>query len=125
MKKHPMIGFEILKDVDFLESCNRIIVQHHERFDGKGYPNNLEGEGIELPARILTVADAYDAMTSDRPYRTNPMAIDGAIAELIKGKATQFDPDVVDVFVDMLLEDEQAFTLVSSNEPGKSAYTIS
>ncbi len=125
VKKHPMIGFEILKDVDFLESCNRIIVQHHERFDGKGYPNNLEGEGIELPARILTVADAYDAMTSDRPYRTNPMAIDGAIAELIKGKATQFDPDVVDVFVDMLLEDEQAFTLVSSNEPGKNAYTIS
>ncbi len=109
IKQHPFIGYQILKDVDFLEKCSDIIVQHHERYDGRGYPYNLSGEEIEITARILTVADAYDAMTSNRPYRTKPMDQTAAMAELIKGKGTQFDAHVVDVFLDMLLENPQKF----------------
>ncbi len=71
---------------------------HHERFDGRGYPDGLRGEAIPLPARIVAVADAYDAMTGQRPYRF-PMTPDRALLEIERMRGTQFDPAVVDVML--------------------------
>lgn len=102
MKKHPVIGHAILKDVHFLENGRKIVLEHHERMDGKGYPNGIKGEEIDLLSRIVCVADAYDAMTSNRPYRSQPFTKEEAIAELIRNKGTQFDPQIVDVFIKIL-----------------------
>lgn len=98
MKTHPSAGVAILKDIKQLKPVIPGIEQHHERIDGKGYPNGLRGNEISLQARIIGVADAYDAMTSDRPYRKG---LDDSIAlsELIKFKGTQFDSETVDVFL--------------------------
>lgn len=102
MKKHPEIGNTILKELHFLDSCRRIVYEHHERVDGKGYPNALKGDQISLLSKIVCVADAYDAMTSARPYRKKAMTVDEAIDELLAHRGTQFDETVVDVFVEQL-----------------------
>lgn len=102
IKKHPVIGYDLLKEMPFLDSCNRILLQHHERMDGKGYPYGLESDNIDKLAKILAVADAFDAMTTLRPYRKDVLSNEQAIAEFSKNKNTQFDGVVVDVFVDML-----------------------
>lgn len=101
IKTHSIKGYNALKEVKNLKEETVIIKHHHERYDGKGYPDGLKGDAIPLGARIVCVADAYDAMTSDRPYR-NGMAKEVAIKELIKNKGTQFDPFVVDVFLNCL-----------------------
>jgi HD-GYP domain-containing protein (c-di-GMP phosphodiesterase class II) len=80
---------------------------HHERYDGKGYPNGLKGEKIPLGARIMAVADSFDAMTSDRPYR-KAMDVKEALAEITKNSGTQFDPKIVEVFVE-IINDELEF----------------
>jgi diguanylate cyclase (GGDEF)-like protein/PAS domain S-box-containing protein/putative nucleotidyltransferase with HDIG domain len=98
LKKHPVIGADILKDVKFLEKEIPLVLYHHERYDGKGYPQGLRGRQIPLGARILAVADAYDAMTTDREFKLK-MAPDKAMEELVAGKETQFSPEVVDAFV--------------------------
>ncbi|SMC05220.1 HDIG domain-containing protein [Sulfobacillus thermosulfidooxidans DSM 9293] len=100
MKDHPVIGSELLEQVQ-LAGCSRHFVrQHHERWDGRGYPDNLEGNEIALETRIISVVDAYDAMTTDRPYRrAMPHAM--AMAEIQNGAGTQFDPEVVAKFVEM------------------------
>ncbi|NLL06575.1 MAG: HD domain-containing protein [Clostridiaceae bacterium] len=98
IKKHPYIAYNILKDIDFLKNGLNGILQHHERYDGKGYPNGLKGEEICIFGRILCVADAFDAMTSDRPYRKG-MSMEAALIELERCKASQFDPKIVDVLV--------------------------
>lgn len=98
IKKHPLIAYNILKDIEFLKNGLNGILQHHERYDGKGYPNGLKNDEICIFGRILSVADAFDAMTSDRPYRKG-MAMEEAIEELKRCKRTQFDPDIVDVLV--------------------------
>lgn len=105
IKLHPNIGYKILKDVEFLDASRSILLQHHERVDGKGYPNGLHNDQISLLAKILAAADSYDAMTSDRPYRKSPMTKEEAIKELIKNKNSQFDAEVVDAFVDILDND--------------------
>lgn len=105
IKLHPNIGYKILKDVEFLDASRSILLQHHERVDGKGYPNGLHSEQISLLAKILAAADSYDAMTSDRPYRKSPMTKEEAIKELIKNKNSQFDAEVVDAFIDILKND--------------------
>jgi HD-GYP domain-containing protein (c-di-GMP phosphodiesterase class II) len=91
---------------------------HHERFDGSGYPQGLKGDNIPLDARVLSIADTYDAMTSSRPYRTSPLTRDQAIAELIRCAGTQFDPVIVQEFVKMLVQNnnnyEPAKTIISS-----------
>ncbi len=98
IKKHPIIAYNILKDIEFLKNGLSGILQHHERFDGKGYPNGLKNDQICTFGRILSVADAFDAMTSDRPYRKG-MDMEEAIEELKRCKGTQFDPEIVDVLV--------------------------
>jgi HD domain len=99
MRKHPAIGFEMLKDVKFLEKAADIVYSHHERYDGKGYPLGLKGKEIPLGSRIFAVADAFDAMTSNRPYRR---ALDWQQArdEIINNNGIQFDPQVVEAFLE-------------------------
>ncbi len=101
IRKHPIIGESIIEPIGFLSDIRPMIRHHHERFDGKGYPDHLEGKNASLEARILSVADAYDAMTSNRPYRKG-LSRDEAIRELVRNKGSQFDGEIVDVFIDIL-----------------------
>ncbi|MCT4632613.1 MAG: HD domain-containing protein [Firmicutes bacterium] len=102
IKKHPEIGYNILKDIPFLKSSADIILQHHERIDGQGYPNGRKGDDIHLFAKIISVVDAYDAMTSSRPYRKEPLTSDKAIDQLRSNRDTQFDSKIVDIFIDII-----------------------
>jgi len=104
IKKHPEIGYEIINDVKFLRKSARIILEHHERIDGNGYPKGLKGQNIEKLAKIIAVADSFDAMTSERTYRKRPLSEQVAIKELINNKGTQFDERVVDIFVKLLVD---------------------
>lgn len=97
MKKHPEIGYKILRDIDFLRDASGIVLHHHENFDGSGYPEGLKGEEIPLGARIFAVADAVDAMTSKRLYRET-LTFKEAAKELKKYKGVRFDPKVIDAF---------------------------
>ena len=103
IKSHPMKGYYALKDIESLKVEREIIKYHHERYDGTGYPEGIKGDAIPLGARIICVADAFDAMVSDRPYRKG-ISIQMAVEELLQNKGTQFDSLVVDVFVAMLME---------------------
>lgn len=103
IKKHPVIGGEILKDITIIEHVREGTLFHHERYDGKGYPYGLAGENIPLYARIICVADAYDAMASDRVYRKG-LTNDRIIQEIEKNKGQQFDPHIADIFLSMLKE---------------------
>jgi diguanylate cyclase (GGDEF)-like protein/PAS domain S-box-containing protein len=102
IKRHSEIGFRILSTVNDMSEIANYVLFHHERWDGKGYPKGIKGEGIPLPSRICTIVDAYDAMTSDRSYRP-AMTNKYAIEELRKNSGTQFDPDIVDVFLNQVL----------------------
>jgi len=101
IKQHPVKGVEILRHIEQLNKIIPGILHHHERYDGSGYPDGLMGEDIPLCARILHVADSFDAMTSDRPYRPAP-GVDYAVSELQKDAGTQFDPLVVEAFLRIL-----------------------
>ena len=101
IKKHPTIGAQILSNSSIFEEIIPIVKYHHERYDGKGYPEGLKGEDIPYLARITAVADAFDAMTSRRVYR-NSLPINTVIEEIEKNKGTQFDPEIADVFLDIL-----------------------
>ena len=101
MKKHPIVSARILEPVPISGTIKAAIRHHHERFDGKGYPYGLAGESIPLAARILSVADSYEAMTSNRPYR-QALTDEQAISELVRCCGTQFDPVVVDSFLKSL-----------------------
>ncbi len=98
IKSHPAIGYEILKDIDFLRRSALIIYQHHERLDGKGYPRGIVGAELDILTRIITVTDAYDAMTSARPYRLQPLSHEKAMSILREGCDTQFDSKVIEAF---------------------------
>jgi len=104
MKTHALSSFEIVKLVTILKD-QTVVKSHHERIDGKGYPDGLKGNEIPLGARIIAVADSFDAMTTDRPYRKG-MDISSALKELERCRGTQFDPRVIDAFVGSLLKNE-------------------
>jgi response regulator RpfG family c-di-GMP phosphodiesterase len=97
MREHPLHGQAILNEIEFLEGAARVVAQHHERWDGSGYPLGLRGEEIELNARIFAVADAFDAMISDRVYRRG-RSYEAAAEELDAWSGRQFDPQVVEAF---------------------------
>jgi len=99
IKEHPEIGEKILKDIPLMEPVSRIIAAHHENFDGSGYPNGSKGSEIPLQARIISVADLYDAMTSDRPYRKG-LDVEVALDEMARVAGAQLDPEVVKLFID-------------------------
>jgi len=98
MKKHPELGANLLAHFDSLKDVSKIILAHQECFDGSGYPNGLKGEKIHLFARIIGVADAYHAMTKDRPYR-KALETAVAVSELLKNKGKQFDPEIADALI--------------------------
>lgn len=97
IKEHPALGEQMILPIPFLNSARGIIRHHHERFDGRGYPDGVSGQEIELGARIMAVADTFDAMTSDRPYR-EARSVEEAMAELNRCRNTQFDPTAVEAF---------------------------
>ena len=97
MRRHPVIGWEILQEIGFLEEAKLVVRHHHERWDGDGYPDGLAGEDIPLAARVFAVADALDALTTDRPYR-NATSIAEARERIRAASGTQFDPAVVKGF---------------------------
>lgn len=103
VKQHPIKGYEIIKDIPALKDISIYVKQHHERIDGRGYPDGLKNHEITLEARIITVADAFDAMTSDRPYRKG-MSLNTAVKILQENKGSQFDEYVVNVFLSCLSE---------------------
>lgn len=104
IRLHPISGYYILKDIDEMDMIARGSRWHHERYDGNGYPNGLAGEGIPEVARIIGVADAYDAMTSNRSYR-QIMPQERVREEIENGKGTQFDPQIADIMLEMIDED--------------------
>lgn len=104
VKRHPELGIKIVESIPFLVNASISILQHHERFDGKGYPAGIKGENISLSARILCIADVYDAMTSARPYRKTPLSREEALDVLMDGGGKQFDPELVSVFKDILMD---------------------
>lgn len=99
IKKHPQIGAQILEPLTFLSTVIELVRQHHEHYDGSGYPAGLKGEDILLGARIINLADAYEAMRSERSYRQAPLSKEEAIKEIKANRGTQFDPKVVDAFL--------------------------
>jgi HD-GYP domain-containing protein (c-di-GMP phosphodiesterase class II) len=115
IKQHTRKSIELLVPLSLSDNILSCIHHHHERFDGTGYPDGLEGDRIPLGARIITVADSYDGMTSDRPYRT-PLSSGEAKNELVRHAGRQFDPHLVSVFLDILMEKEEVFRV---KEPAK------
>lgn len=103
MKKHTVVGAEIVRDLDMIPGAYVGARYHHERYDGKGYPEGLKGEDIPYIARIIAVADAYDAMTTNRVYRKH-LSNDQVMSELERGTGTQFDTAIVEALLDMLRE---------------------
>ncbi len=116
MQRHPLIGAEILRPLRLGQWVSPIVRAHHERWDGRGYPDGLAGEAIPFGARIVSIVDAHDAMTHDRPYRAR-LSDDEAIEELRRHRGAQFDPELTDLFLANL--DRMA----SEADDGLDAYT--
>ena len=108
IKLHPETGFEILKTIEFPWPVAEIVLQHHERYDGSAYPQGLKGEEINIAARILSVADVIEAMSSHRPYRPS-LGIDSALEEIEKNKGTYYDPEVVEACLLLFKEKDFCF----------------
>jgi ribonuclease P protein subunit RPR2 len=98
MERHPLVGWEILREIDFLGEAKLVVRHHHERWDGAGYPDGLAGDAIPLAARVFAVADVLDALTTVRPYRP-PSPLQTAREMIEESSGTQFDPEVVDAFL--------------------------
>jgi HD-GYP domain-containing protein (c-di-GMP phosphodiesterase class II) len=101
IKKHPEFGWMALKNVPELEDVSLLLLHHHERVDGGGYPGNLKGDQIPLGARIIAVSDSFDALTTNRPYRS-ARTREEALTELYRCRGTQFDPDALDAFANSI-----------------------
>jgi len=103
LKQHPQAGFDILKNIEFPWPIAQIVIQHHERMNGSGYPSALSGEALLIEARILAVADVVEAMASHRPYRP-ALGIDKALEEISQNKGTLYDADAVDACLRLFVE---------------------
>ncbi|MGI8802372.1 MAG: HD-GYP domain-containing protein [Solirubrobacteraceae bacterium] len=97
IEQHPVTGFQIVREIDFLGQARDVIRHHHERFDGTGYPDGLGGEAIPLSARVFAVADVLDALTTDRPYRIKSTIAEGR-AMIEEGSGSHFDPEIIAAF---------------------------
>jgi len=106
MKTHPILGYNILKGVRQFSHIADYILRHHEKWDGTGYPDGLKGKNIPFISRITAIIDSYDTMTHKRPYNGSPKTKEEAIVELERCKGTQFDPDLIDKFIEMLKEEQ-------------------
>ena len=104
IKRHPEIGYRILSSSPEYIQIAEDILYHHERYDGKGYPRGLKGEEIPIRARIITIADSFDAMISDRPYR-KALSKQEALNEIKKCAGTQFDPKIAELFIELFQEE--------------------
>jgi HD-GYP domain-containing protein (c-di-GMP phosphodiesterase class II) len=104
MKRHSEIGYRILSGVVEFSEIATSILEHHERWDGSGYPKGLKGEEISLPARIIAIANAYDSMTRERIYK-KVLSKEEALVEISKCSGTQFDPSIAKLFVEELFEE--------------------
>ena len=105
IKQHSMHGYNILSTIPTMTEISKIILTHHERIDGNGYPYHLKGDSIPLEAKIISIADAYDAMTGKRRYRAQYVK-EEAILDMLEHKGTQFDEKLVNLFVDILIEEK-------------------
>ena len=120
MKQHTTLGLDAIVQaenqcgmrVDFLQFAKQIAYSHHERWDGKGYPQGLAGEAIPLPARLMAIADVYDALINKRVYKP-PFSHEEAVAIMAAGRGTQFDPEVLDAFIDI----EGVFRTIAARFP--------
>lgn len=108
IERHPEIGWRILSSTIEFSELAQFVLNHHEHWDGSGYPNGLKGEAIQLEARIISVADSFDAMTSERSYKKG-MSLEDALKEMKRCSGTQFDPEIVDVLVNMVLTETSDF----------------
>ena len=122
IKIHPVTGYHILRGISGSNLISLATKYHHERYDGKGYPNGLEGEQIPEAARILGVADSYDAMTSNRSYR-KALPQEVVRAEIEKGRSTQFDPEIADIMLQMIDEDKE-YTMQQADSMQRRILTI-
>lgn len=119
IKQHPILGYEIVKSVSSFKKSGILdmVLYHHERYDGKGYPYGLKGEDIPLSARIISIADSFDAMISKRAYKDDN-DLDYAMFEIIQNKGIQFDPTIAETFLDILEKDSSIFKKQPSfNDP--------
>ena len=117
MEAHVRIGYELVSRIPFLAPAAEIVLTHHERYDGTGYPQGLKGESIPLGSRIFGVADTLDAMTSDRPYR-RALPFSAAREEIIRGSGSQFDPQMVNIFTSLPEEGWENIRLEVANSSG-------
>ena len=113
IREHPKLGARILLRVAAFRAAIPYVLYHHERWDGNGYPTGRAGEQIPLEARVLAVADAFDAMTSDRPYR-RALDHEAAVEEVARCSGTQFDPEVVRIFLELFAQPAQLRTAAAS-----------
>jgi putative nucleotidyltransferase with HDIG domain len=118
---HPYLGYEMVEEFPFLQKASRVVLFHHESYDGKGYPYGLKAEEIPLEARIFAIADTLDAITSDRPYRKGK-SFRAAYDEIERVRGTQFDPSIVDAFLSVPEEKWQQIKL--DTEQSLSHYSI-
>lgn len=102
VKQHPVKGYELVSSIDGMERIAKIILYHHERYDGNGYPIGLRDAEIPLESQIIFISDSFDAMTTTRPYRKTPMSVKQAIEEIKRCSGTQFDPNLAEVFIELV-----------------------
>jgi HD-GYP domain-containing protein (c-di-GMP phosphodiesterase class II) len=114
VQKHPELGWMALKNIEDFKPIGLIVLHHHERMDGTGYPARLKGDEIPLGSRIIAVADSYDALTTNRPYRT-ARTKQQAFEELLRCSNSQFDSSVLDAFMDAMNTKRTSFSKVSFN----------
>ena len=115
MRSHVVQSINIIKHIPNLLETVPVIISHHERYDGFGYPRGIRGEKIPVLGRIISIADSFDAMTTDRPYRKG-LSLEQAIYELNKHKGHQFDPHLVEIFIDIIQQGILS-TLTLENRP--------